>query len=490
LIIQIGRGSVLKTVMIYSDHGLMLAYYLNTGLAEMLTAQGIHLVFLVQAELVDRLRHDYGHLENIEFISSREEAADHYRKTYHGGLQEIIEYIRGASMSHKIPLSYVEIHRKRKEYEARGRWKLFLISFRPLIWLLRYSIIARKVFESLQNRLFTTNLFADLFDIYHPDLIISTTSGWRLDRYFLREAKRRHLPTAMTVIGWDNPVSHGIPGARVDYVNVWSQIHVHELSAGLDWPVERLHIGGMPLYDGYLKNTWLMPRDEYFKEHELDPNKKLIAYVATALSISPNFHNIVVLIDIIKEKKLSQPAQLLIRLHPNHFKSQKHYQEEREKIMAAVKDCPDVPVVAPKAVGGGVPRYSGEDFPEKASMLTHCDALVTIYSTMVLEAAIKDRPLISCCIDSEGGWLNNYWIPLHEIPTLPTATRVENAKAAVTVFTTEGLVKALNAYLEHPELDRENRANFVRQELTYLNGEATSKTAEYILSLLNKKEHQ
>jgi len=89
--------------MIYSDHGLMLAYYLNTGLAEMLTAQGIHLVFLVQAELVDRLRHDYGHLENIEFISSREEAADHYRKTYHGGLQEIIEYIRGADIPRWSP---------------------------------------------------------------------------------------------------------------------------------------------------------------------------------------------------------------------------------------------------------------------------------------------------------------------------------------------------------------------------------------------------
>jgi len=70
----------------------------------------------------------------------------------------------------------------------------------------------------------------------------------------------------------------------------WSKIHVHELSDGLDWPEDRLHIGGMPLYDGYIKDSWLMPRAEYFKEHGLDPDKKLIAYVATALSISPNFH--------------------------------------------------------------------------------------------------------------------------------------------------------------------------------------------------------
>jgi len=114
----------LKTVLIYSDHGLMLAYFLDTGLAKMLTDEGVHLVFLVQAEFSRSFNgENYVHFENIEFISSREDATDHYRKTFHGGFQEIIEYVRGASMSHKIPLSYVDIHRRRKEYEARGRWK-------------------------------------------------------------------------------------------------------------------------------------------------------------------------------------------------------------------------------------------------------------------------------------------------------------------------------------------------------------------------------
>lgn len=475
----------MKKVLVYSDHGLMLANYLNTDLAKKITESGVQLTFLVESDLVDKLNKEYSQNKSISFISSREDLTHHYQLTYHAGLQEIIEYVRGASMSVKTPITYVDIHRQRKEYEAKGRWKYLLISMRPLIWLLRRSKIARRAFESMQEKLFTTNIFGDLFDEYKPDLIISTTAGWRLDRYFLREAKQRKIPTAITVIGWDNPCSHGLPGARVDYASVWSQIQIGELSKGLDWPVENLYVGGMPLYDGYLNNSWLLPRDDYFKEHNLDPDKKLIAYVATALSISPNFHNIEVLINIIKEKKLKQPAQLLIRLHPNHYKSQKHYQEEREKILEAVKGCPDVHVVAPKALGGGAPRYSGEDFPEKASMMAYCDVLVTIYSTMVLEAAIKDRPIISCCIDTEG-WRDNYWIPLHEVPTLPTAARVEKAEAAVNAFTEEELINELDNYLEHPERHRENRANFVKDELTYLNGEATGKTAEYILSLLNK----
>ncbi len=476
----------MKTILVYSDHGLMLANYLNTDLAKKLTENGVSLVFLVQSELVEKLRINYSQFKNISFISSREEQTDHYRITYHSALQEIIEYIRGASMSYTVPLTYVDMHRQRKEYEAKGRWKILLISMRPIIWLLRGSKLARKLFDKFQTRLFTTNIFGDVLDKYKPDLVISGTAGWRLDRYFLREVIKRNIPTLMTVIGWDNPCSHGLPGARVDYASVWSQIQVHELSAGLDWPEENLHVGGMPLYDGYLHNSWLLPRELYFKEHNLDPHKKLIAYVATALSISPNLNNIKILIGIIKEKLLSQPAQLLIRLHPNHFKSQKHYQEEREQILKIVQECPDVHVIAPKATGGGVPRYSGEDFPEKASMMAYCDVLVTIYSTMVLEAAIKDRPIVSCCIDSEGGWPNNFWIPLHEVPLLPTAARVVKADAAVNAFTTEELIHELDRYLEHPELHRENRAKFVKEELTYLNGESTGKTAEYILSLLQE----
>jgi hypothetical protein len=473
----------LKTVLIYVDHGLTIGYYLYTGLADRLTAKGLRLVFLVQDELLERLREEFKHNERILFESSREDQTLRYQNTHLPGLQEIIEYVRGASMSPRILLTYVDTHRQRKEYEAKGRWKMALIAMRPLIYLLRYSRLARKAFEHFQNTMFSPGLFADLFERYQPSLVVSSTAGWRLDRYFLREARKRGYPTAMTVIGWDNPSAHGLPGANVDYANVWSQIHVRELHDGLDWPKEKIHIGGMPLYDGYIHKTWLIPREEYFAMHGLDPDKKLIAYAATALSISPNLHIIEELTQIIAKGKLSVPAQLLIRLHPNHFKAQKHYQEEREKIYEITRSCADVHVVAPKALAGGLPRYSGEDFPEKASMLAHCDVLVSIYSTMVLEAALHDKPTISVCIDSPTGWEDNYWIPLRDVPSWPTAARVNELGAGLNAFTPQELVETLDRYLKDPSLHRENRRRFVEQELTYVNGESTQVTADFLLKL-------
>lgn len=477
----------MKTFLIYVDHGLTLGYYLYTGLAERLTAKGVRLVFLVQDELVERLRSEYPDNPLMVFESSREAESLKYQNSRLPGLQEVVEYIRGASMSPRIPMTYVDTHRQRKEYEAKGRWKKALIMMRPIIYALRYSRIARGIFQWFQTALFTPHIYTDFLDQYKPDLVLSSTAGWRLDRYLLREARKAGYPTAMTVIGWDNPSAHGLPGAKVDYANVWSRIHVWELSSGLDWPKKHLHVGGMPLYDGYIHKTWLIPRDEYFAIHGLDPNKKLIAYAATALSISPNLHIVEELTRIIAEKRLSQPAQLLIRLHPNHFKSQSHYQEECEKIYQVTQNQPDIHVVAPKALAGGLPRYSGEDFPEKASMLAHCDVLVSIYSTMVVEAALHDKPTISACIDSPTGWPNNFWIPLHDVPSWPTAARVNQAGAGMNAFTSEELVNELDAYLTDPALQRENRQKFVEQELTFLHGESTPVTAEYLLNLVGIK---
>jgi hypothetical protein len=477
----------MKTVLIAIDHGLALAYMLYTDLAKKLCEKNIRLVFLVQDDLLPKMRADFGYLPNTSFESLREDQLIQYQKTHHPRLQELFEYIRGASASPRIPLTYVDTHRRRKLTEARGRWKLVLQMAQPIIFLLRSSRLARRFFMYLQNKWLTPDIYGDLFEKYKPDMAFSSTCGWRIDRYFLREANRHKVPTAVFTLGWDNPSANGLPGAYVDYVNVWSKVHEWELNAGIDWPLDRIHIGGMPLYDNYLSKKWIVPRSNYFKLHGLDPNKKLLAYVATALSITPNLHLIEILARMVSDGSLKTPSQLLIRLHPNHFRDVERYAQEREAIYELAKRYPDVHVVAPRPLAGTALRYSGEDFEEKASMLAHSDVMISIYSTMVLEAALHDKPVVSACIDTPEGWPDNFWIPLSEIPNWPTAKRVNECGAARTAFTKEDMAAHLNAYLADPSLDAAGRRKFIEQELTYLDvGEATQKTADYLLSLLEK----
>jgi hypothetical protein len=476
---------MMKTIFVTLDHGLSVAYFFETDLIKLLLEKGVRIVVLVPDAMLPLLRERYGNL-NVIVESTCDAQVAKYKLGYHPSLQEYFEHVRRASASPRIPLTYVDRNRKWKETEAKGRHKFALILLRPVIWLLRHSRVSRLAFRRLQQKLFTSNIYTDLFDRYQPDLVISNTAGWRMDQYLLREASRRGIKTAAVIVGWDNPSSQGLPGAFVDYVIVWSEVHKHELVDGVDWPAKNVLIGGMPLYDGYISRKWVMPRDEYFKLHDLDPNKKLVAYAATALGISPNFHIVKLLADIINSQSLGEPSQLLVRLHPNHFKPYPHYQEEAKAIYELAKQYPDMHVVAPKEVAKGLERYSGEDFPEKASMLTYCDVLVTIYSTMVVEAALHGKPSVSACIDAPNGWGKKFWVPLHEIPYWPTATRINKANAGKTAMTADELCQYIDEYLANPDLNATERRRFLESELAFLDGESTQVTAKLLLSLLEK----
>jgi CDP-glycerol glycerophosphotransferase (TagB/SpsB family) len=283
---------------------------------------------------------------------------------------------------------------------------------------------------------FTPSLYADLFDRYQPKVVVASTPGWRLDRYLLREASARGINTAAVVVGWDNPSSYSIPGARVNWITCWSEIQKHELVAGSDWLEERVNIGGIPSYDGYFRGEWLMPREEYFKMHNLDPGRKLLSYAASFVSFAPNYQNVEALARLVASDSLSQPCQLLVRLHPNHFMNVHLYAEERKKIHQLAQELPNVHVVEPVPLGGSLGYYSGEDMPEKASMMAYSDVFLTVYSTMVVEAAVHERPIISVCLDTPGGWNwpRKFSLPLSKIGDWPTHSRFRQAKAGKVAY--------------------------------------------------------
>ncbi len=268
-----------------------------------------------------------------------------------------------------------------------------------------------------------------------------------------------------------------------------------ELVYGSDWDAERVHIGGIPSYDGYFRKQWLMPRDEYFKLHELDPNRKLISYASSFVHFAPNFPNVEALAKLVASDNLAEPSQLLVRLHPSHFQDKpKMFGEERERIFALEEQYPHVHVVRPVALGGSLGYYGGEDMDEKSSMMAHSDVMVTVYSTMLVETAVHDTPMIAAVIDTPGGWdsvrsasdgvRKKYSLALKDIGNWPTHQRFRWAKAGRVAENEAQLAEELNLYLKNPSLDAAERRKFVEDEITFTDGSAGKRTAEYILKVL------
>jgi CDP-glycerol glycerophosphotransferase (TagB/SpsB family) len=161
---------------------------------------------------------------------------------------------------------------------------------------------------------------------------------------------------------------------------------------------------------------------------------------------------------------------------------------EREAIRKLASELPHVHVVEPVPLGGSLGYYSGEDMPEKTSMMAHSDVFLTVYSTMVVEAAIHDRPIVSLCLDTPGGWNapHKYSLPLSQIGNWPTHWRFRQAEAGKIAMNETELLEAVNAYLENPQEDQEKRQAFIQRECTYTDGSAGQRTGEFLLSILRR----
>jgi hypothetical protein len=128
--------------------------------------------------------------------------------------------------------------------------------------------------------------------------------------------------------------------------------------------------------------------------------------------------------------------------------------------------------------------YSGEDMPEKSSMMGHADVFLTVYSTMVVETSIHETPIISVVIDSPTGWPGEYTLPLSRIGDWPTHSRFRCSGAGQIATNEVELEQTINVYLTDPGLHRESQQAFVKQECTYTDGHAGKRTGEYLAGLI------
>jgi CDP-glycerol glycerophosphotransferase (TagB/SpsB family) len=125
-------------------------------------------------------------------------------------------------------------------------------------------------------------------------------------------------------------------------------------------------------------------------------------------------------------------------------------------------------------------------------MMAYSDVVVTVYSTMLVETAVHDTPMIAATIDVPGGWNkpNKFSLSLKEIGDWPTHKRFREAKAGRVANDENELRASLNAYLKNPALDYAERRKFVQDEITFTDGTSGKRTAEFILKMLEITNRQ
>ena len=342
-------------------------------------------------------------------------------------------------------------------------------------WVLRNKLLTL-VSEYIVSSFYAAKLYRKYFQAYHPSLVITSTPGLnQLDRFLLKEAKNAMIRTLSIVESWDKLSTKGPMYVRPDFLAVWSEIMKKEAMEIHHYNPKNVFIVGTTRFDAYLNDSVnILPRDAFFEKLKLDQNKKLITLTtAPAQAVGDHLFILEILIKAVKDNKFSKTVQIVCRIHPND-----DYRRYKEFINSSniLFDIPNYDLNAKN----WTPKH--KDFIHLANLVKHTDVLINIASTMTIEAAIADTPIVNLGFSSSE--------PEHFETKIGEHHRKHYRhildRNGVRIARNEGeLIGCINRYLNDPTLDLDGRKS-IAEDLTYsLDGKASERIAELISQITN-----
>jgi hypothetical protein len=317
--------------------------------------------------------------------------------------------------------------------------------------------------------------YAELLRRIDPKVIFCSHQRPPIVLPVILAARRLGILTATFIFSWDNLTSKGRIAAPFDHYLVWSG-HMREelLRYYPDVSGDRIHVVGTPQFDPYADRDLLWTREEFFRRAGADPSRPLICYSGGDTMTAPEDHlHVRALMELIRDGRIAKRPQVLLR--PAPVDDGKRYESAR-------RDFPEL-IYAPTAWLHTTPGEWSRVIPLPddvrflANLTHHADLNINLASTMTLDFAIHDRPVVNIAFDvadppplGKPLW-DFYYRFEHYRPVVETG-------AARFARSRDELAAHVNAYLDDPSLDREARRRLVELEVGVPIGQSSRKIVE------------
>jgi hypothetical protein len=314
----------------------------------------------------------------------------------------------------------------------------------------------------------------ELYERWSPDIVFAPTMIPRDEVALMRLARAHNKPVVGMAKSFDNLTSKAFLRIFPDYLIVPNATGVEEAVLLYRYPRERAIPTGICQYDQYLHPDILEDKEAFFKKLGLNPNKRTLLYAPAGDWMNPgDKETLEIILDAIDTGELSQ-TQVLLRLHPA-------YPSRTEEL----KGRSHLVVERPGQELGMLKNYEflEQDVRHLASSLTYSDVVLNTASTLTVEAAIFDTPIILLGIDTKD--TKNYWQSIqryydreHYVPIMQThgATLVKNKKQ---------LLQSIRVYLDDPTRDAVGRKKIVEAICYKLDGKSAERTAQVLIHALH-----
>jgi len=325
------------------------------------------------------------------------------------------------------------------------------------------------------------------FKKYKPDLVFAPTMFSKEDGRILRLAKKLKIKTITTVKSWDVLTTKAFTRVLADKILVFNEYNKKEAIEIGDYKPEQVVVTGFPQFDIYTKKEILLPREEFFRKIGADPNKKLILYASPGNWRTPYGHEVLLgLHKAIGDREIKEPVQVLIRFHPKYSSSAEYltylpnFILERPGLYLADDKHKSLEGATDKVFHW---TFTDQDIIHLANSIYHSDIVINTESTMTLDGAALDKPII--LIGYDGFQKLDYWQSILRKYKRNHYRYVFENKGARLVKNLDELIEAVNSYLENPSLDSEGRESLRKRLMYRVDGNSGKRVAEAVLDCLN-----
>jgi hypothetical protein len=475
-----------RTIIVAAYFGFAIRYFLRTGLVKRLFALDptLRLVFLVLPEDEYRLCKEFGSDRLVFRVVDAMQIRRQIARRGYGYLSQVRQCVLDTNLHHASADYWLSNFLYRYVKLGPLHW-ISQYLFRMLVWLMRRSRLLRRVERRLEAMLVRTDVLRPLIREFSPMLLITPSAGFfPVDVQLLREARRLGLPSMGIVTNWDHTTSKGTSGATPDSTLAWGEVMREELEIHHDLPRDRVEIVGPLHYDHYFDGSGLVDRSTFCQARSLDPERKILLYAAMSPRPYPwNPEVVEMLAKGCATGRYGVGAQLLVRLHPSHLQGRTGWPDQWQREEAAYSDIasryPHVVIESPFGQGSkGSFDLETADAMTLANSLYHADVVICYFSTLNLEAAILDTPVINCNIfKMQRGDVADQ----HSVFSLSHLQPLLKFACSSIANTESELHEAVSMYLRDPALNGPERRRLWQHLLGHRGG-AVNRAAQYILN--------
>lgn len=312
-----------------------------------------------------------------------------------------------------------------------------------------------------------------------PDWLWSTVSVATEEQPYIFAARELGIPVVTSILGFDNLTSRWAQN-RFDHYLLWSEAMKSDLLRVLpEVSPGQATVTGTPQFDFYCRKDLVWSRPRTLTKLGLKEGDRYFIYGASAEFLTPDEPPLVAqLAAKMGQHPRLKDCYLVVRLHPldNWKRWQSATQQGGRIVISPAWDHIPEP--------GGWVFIGLDDQARLVSTLQHSDGCINIASTISLDAAILDKPVI--CIDfrSEPDCpreiLYEEYDTEHYYPLVASGgIRVGHNWAELMSL----LVHAMSA----PEEDREKRRQMIQRECGQVDGQAAKRVVAAIVELLDSK---